>query len=289
MGWTALALISALTFASADALLKRYFSHLTPLMMAGVRFLWVAPFAAAGLLFFWPAELQHGFWATVALLVPLEVAATLLYMYALKVSPLSLTLPFQSFTPVFLILTGLIILGELPTAAGAAGILLVFAGGYFIFLAPSGAGILGPFRALAKERGTLAMLGVALIFAFTSALGKKAILLSSPMAFASIYFLLLAGVTGTVLAAAYRSGAARALGSPLKGLLVGVVLAVSIVGHVYGIAMVKAAYFISVKRLSLVFGIFYGWLLFSEEGVLRKLAAGLLMVAGVAVINLWGG
>jgi drug/metabolite transporter (DMT)-like permease len=188
-----------------------------------------------------------------------------------------------------LILTGLIILGEMPSPAGIAGILLVFAGGYFIFLAPSSSGIFGPFKALAKERGTLAMLGVALIFAFTSALGKKAILLSSPLGFASIYFLLLAGITGIILAAAHRRSAVRAFGEPAKGFIIGAVLALSIASHVYAIAMVKAAYFISVKRLSLVFGILYGWLLFSEEGIVRKLAAGLIMVAGVAVINLWGG
>lgn len=288
MGWTALALVSAFTFASADALLKRYFSHLTPLEMTGVRLVWVAPFALAIFLLMPEVSIRPGFWRVIAVMVPLEVAATLLYMYALRVSPLSLTLPFLSFTPVFLILTGLLILGELPSPAGTAGIFLVFTGGYLIFLSPAASGPLGPIRALAKERGTTAMLGVALIYALTSAMGKKAIWLSNPLAFCSIYFLVLAAVVSIIIAASYGREAGRAFRMPLKGFAVGAVMAVSLVCHVYAITMVKAAYFISVKRLSLMFGILYGWLLFSEENILRKLAGGSLMVAGVAVINLWG-
>jgi drug/metabolite transporter (DMT)-like permease len=43
---------------------------------------------------------------------------------------------------------------------------------------------------------------------------------------------------------------------------------------------------IAVKRTSLLFGILYGALIFREPGLARRLPAGGLMVAGVALILL---
>ena len=43
---------------------------------------------------------------------------------------------------------------------------------------------------------------------------------------------------------------------------------------------------IAVKRTSLLFGILYGALFFREPGLARRLPAGALMVAGVALILL---
>ena len=44
------------------------------------------------------------------------------------------------------------------------------------------------------------------------------------------------------------------------------------------------AYMIAVKRTSLLFGMLYGAWLFSEAGLGKNLAAGLLMIAGVYLI-----
>ena len=51
-----------------------------------------------------------------------------LYFRALQISPLSMCVPFLSFTPVFLIPTGFIILGELPLPSKAFGVVLIVAG-----------------------------------------------------------------------------------------------------------------------------------------------------------------
>jgi drug/metabolite transporter (DMT)-like permease len=57
-----------------------------------------------------------------------------------------------------------------------------------------------------------------------------------------------------------------------------------VVAHFYAIAHVAVAYMIAVKRTSLLFGILYGAWLFGETGLKRNLAAGTLMIAGVALI-----
>ena len=57
-----------------------------------------------------------------------------LYMRAIRESPLSLTLPYLAFTPVFNILTGYIFLGEQVSSAGMAGIVLVVCGAWLLNL-----------------------------------------------------------------------------------------------------------------------------------------------------------
>lgn len=67
-------------------------------------------------------------------------------------------------------------------------------------------------------------------------------------------------------------------------LLVGGFLAVMVITHFQAIAQVEVAYFISLKRSSLLFGIVYGALLFGERAVGRHLMAGIVMVAGIVLI-----
>ena len=57
-----------------------------------------------------------------------------------------------------------------------------------------------------------------------------------------------------------------------------------VVAHFHAIAHVEVAYMIAVKRTSLLFGMLYGAWLFGETGLKRNLAAGVLMIAGVALI-----
>ena len=73
---------------------------------------------------------------------------------------------------------------------------------------------------------------------------------------------------------------------PLPVLAVGALMALMAYTHFLAIAQVEVAYMIAVKRLSLLFGILYGTLVFQEPGLRRRLPAGALMVAGVGLILL---
>jgi drug/metabolite transporter (DMT)-like permease len=65
---------------------------------------------------------------------------------------------------------------------------------------------------------------------------------------------------------------------------VGLATAVMVVTHFLAVEQVEVAYMIAVKRTSLLFGILYGWWWFRERHLARHLAAGAVMVAGVAVL-----
>jgi uncharacterized membrane protein len=51
-----------------------------------------------------------------------------LYFRALQISPMSLCIPFLAFTPVFLIPTGFVLLGEMPPPLKLVGVVLIVVG-----------------------------------------------------------------------------------------------------------------------------------------------------------------
>jgi drug/metabolite transporter (DMT)-like permease len=288
MSWLGLTLLSAFFLASADALSKRYLAHYRPGELVLVRFgVSGALLLPVLLLQPWPAP-APAFWGWVAVLMPLEILAMWLYMRAIRASPLSLTLPYLAFTPVFNVLTGYLLLGERVSPAGFAGILLVVCGAWLLNLqaARSGTGwrVLEPFRAIAREAGSRLMLITAAIYSLTSVLGKVALQFVTPAFFGAFYFVALGVVTALVFGTRHI-GNWRALGRyPLAHLAIGACMAIMVVTHFYAIGHIEVAYMIAVKRTSLLFGILYGAWLFHEQGLSRNLAAGALMVCGVFLI-----
>ena len=57
---------------------------------------------------------------------------------------------------------------------------------------------------------------------------------------------------------------------------------------VLAISMVEAVYMISVKRMSVVFAVIYGWLLFKETDIKSRMLGAVLMFLGIGVITLLG-
>jgi drug/metabolite transporter (DMT)-like permease len=288
MPWFGLTLLSAFCLATADALTKRYLSDYRPGQMTLVRF------GVTGLLLLpllvlqpWPAPAPP-FWGWVALLLPFEILAMWLYMKAIRDSPLSLTLPYLAFTPVFNVVTGYALLGETVTLPGFTGIALVVCGAWILNLDARhdgrGPAFLTPFRAIVRERGSRLMLGVAVLYSLTSVMGKGALQYVTPGFFGPFYFVLL-GAVATLLFASRDVRTWRVLvRHPWPHLLVGLFMGAMVVAHFYAIAHVEVAYMIAVKRTSLLFGMLYGAWLFGETGLRRNLAAGTLMIAGVVLI-----
>lgn len=165
MSWLILALLAAFFLATADAITKWYLADFSPGLMALIRFGVTAVLLLPLLLFIpWPHP-PLAFWGWVAALLPLEVLAMWFYMQAIRTSPLSLTLPYLAFTPVFNVLTGYVLLGETVNKTGMAGILLVVAGAWLLNLdlvyRNGYRNLLTPFLAIGRERGARLMLATA--------------------------------------------------------------------------------------------------------------------------------
>lgn len=123
-----------------------------------------------------PWEPAAGYWLPATVSVLLNIVSNVLFVAAIKVSPLSLTVPLLSFTPVFTTVLAIPLLGEVPGPHQVAGIGLVVVGALALHMQP-GAGF-GPremVRAFLRERGSVMMAAVALMWSVSPPLDKLAV------------------------------------------------------------------------------------------------------------------
>lgn len=288
MLWLIAALCTAIFVASEDALIKWAFSDLDPYSMAAYPMLYSIPWFLAILPFIALPHLDQTFFWTFLLSLPLNGVCFLLYIRAIQIAPLSLTLPYLAFTPVFLLFTGFFFLGELPNLLGTGGVLMTVVGCYVLNIMPGRMRMLDPLRALGREKGSLLMLLVAFLFGFAAVLGKMAILHSSPLFFAVSFFGVHNLLVPLFLVVIGKLSIANLKKRPLLGLVSGGLFCGHVLCHSIAIAMTKAVYMISVKRLSILIGLIYGKLIFHEEHMLVRFTGAAMMVAGSVIILLFG-
>ena len=217
--------------------------------------------------------------------IPLDVTAIILYVKAIRLSPLSLTIPFIALSPMFVIITAFVILGELPDISGLFGILLIVIGAYLLNVRATKHGVLGPIKAIKKERGSVLMIIVALIYSVTSTLGKVAVLHSSPLFFGAFYPFILTIIFTVIVG--FKGQLSGVISRPRIFLGIGFFIAMMMLSHFVAISLTDVAYMISVKRLSLLFSVAYGWILFGERNVAERLIGSILMIARVVSITLF--
>ena len=287
MLWFPLSLFCAFFLSTSDALCKKALEQSNPYIISWVRLGYSVPFLLAILPFISIPHLDSTFWMVILVALPLEITALILYVKAISVSPLSLTIPFLAFTPVFLILTSFIMLGEFPDRSGMSGILLIAIGAYLLNVHMSKKGILKPFKAIFEERGSVLMIIVAFIYSITSNLGKLAIQHSSPVFFGILYFLLLSIVSLPVVTIGSKQEAAKIFTFKPIFLAIGVFHALVVLTHVWAISLIEVPYMISVKRTSLLFSVIYGWLLFKEVNIKERLLGVFVMLIGLIFITLF--
>jgi len=286
--WFILALSTAFFVSTGDTLVKRFFSRFSPREMAIVQSVYSLPLAVLAFFFIPIPELGATFWQLVVILVPLDVTAFYLYMKAIKISPLSLCIPFLSFTPVFMVFTGFFILGEMPNRWGVAGILLVAVGSYVLHIGKLKDGYFAPIKAIISETGSILMLVVSVMFSFMAVLGKKAILHSSPIFFGFLFLVSLDLVTLALFPLLGKVRWKKLLTMYTPGTWVGLMLFLHVLCHTLAISMVEAVYMISVKRMSILFSVVYGWLVFKETDIRHRFMGACLMFLGVLGITLLG-
>jgi drug/metabolite transporter (DMT)-like permease len=284
--WIIYALLTAILLATSDALTKRVLASRDEYFVAWARLLFALPVFFISLLFIEIPHLNKDFWLATVIALPFEIVAMILYTKALKVSPISLTMPFLALTPLFLIIMSYFILGEKVSVSGGIGILLVASGSYTLNIHKMKHSILEPVKAVFREKGSVMMIAVALIYSITSSLGKMAITNSSPIFFGSFYFILMT-IFFTPIALNKNKGKPGIFRKDILPLaVIGFTYSLMIIFHMLAMDLAKVAYMISVKRMSLLFSILYGHLLFKEEKIAERAVGGVLMFIGFVLIAL---
>lgn len=281
--WILYSILSAWTWSTSDFFSKKVLilREADEVYLIGFRY-WIAiPFLLPIFFLTRIPHLDPVFWKLQIVWLPVEVIATYLYLRAIKISPLSLTLPLLSLTPLFLLLTSRIILGEISSPRATIGIFLIVVGSYLLYFEKGSEGVIGPFKRFLKEKGSILMLIVAFLYSLTSVFGKILISHSSPLFFSAYYPI----VMTLVLTPLSLKGGKRELKRGSKDLFwAGFFFAFMILFHMLALYRAKVAYMIALKRLSGVFGVLYGWIFFKEKLRMRLLAA-LIMVIGAFLVS----
>ena len=288
MTWLFLSLATALSVAIRDISVKIFTKDLSPAEIGAAELFWSLPFLLTGSLFIPVPGLDSVFWWAFLISLPINWLAYILYLYAIKLSPISLTVPFLAFTPVFMILTGYLVLDETVNLWGKNGILLIVAGSYILNLEKASKGLFKPFTSLFHEKGSVLMLLVALIFSFAAVIGKQGMAHSSPLFFTYLFFITF-NISLLLIFLISRKTNWRCLWSVrYKGGWLGSLLFAHVSFHGLAIMLTTAAYMIAIKRSSIIFAVILSWLILKEENIRFRFIGALTMFSGAVLIVLKG-
>jgi len=287
MLWVLYSILSAFSLATANAFTKRISHKVDDYVMVFTRFLYATPFLLS-LLFFIPIpKLGSSFWSVLLIVAILDVIAAILYIKAIRLSPLSLTMPLLSLTPLFLIITSFLILGEFPSFFGIIGIIFIVLGVYLLNIKDLRKGILTPFKSLFREKGCRYMIFIAFIYSITSNWGKILIQNSSPLFFSAIYFPLLVIPFLILFFIKSRKNVKQVVLNFKDFVWIGLFFALMIIFHSLAITLIIVPYFISIKRTSSIFSVLYGHFLFKEKNIRERLTGAVIMLLGASLIILF--
>ena len=220
-------------------------------------------------------------WST-AMSFTVNIIAWNVFFYALQISDLSHNMPFTAFTPLFLIPVAFVLLGELPDEKGIAGILLIILSGYGIHL--QSANLLQPFRNLVKNKGSLLVLFVAMIWSL-SATAEKVAVLSSSQAFYGLTINLLLSLAYTPYIFLVKKTGFRQITKNVYALvLLGFISGLLLIFQFTALKYLLVSYVIAFKRAGIVVSVLLGILLYKEKNPVKNLSFTILMVLGVFLI-----
>ncbi|MEO0434716.1 MAG: DMT family transporter [Cyanobacteria bacterium J06656_5] len=219
----------------------------------------------------------------------LNILAFTLYFRAIKTADLSLTVPLVTLTPLFLLVTSPIIVGEWPTGLDAVGVVLLILGSYVLNLKPSEGFTLAPLQAITANTGSRTMVCVAFLWSITSNFDKVGTLNSSSLFWGMSLFTTVAlGMVPFVAQRILQKGLQNVV-SPLRVqakfvVLAGIFIAVGVSLQFAALTMAPVAQVIAVKRMSALISVGFGYFLFDETDLRERLLGASIMVSGVAIM-----
>jgi drug/metabolite transporter (DMT)-like permease len=112
--WFLLALFTAFAEASRNALAKKRIAQFNPMIIAWAWFAFSLFLLIPILIYIGFPPLNNTYWIALVIVNVLNLMAFTLYMKALKLSPLSKSIPMLAVTPLYVLFTSFFINKELP-------------------------------------------------------------------------------------------------------------------------------------------------------------------------------
>lgn len=287
MSWMYFALLAALSESLKDLCSKQGLRSVSPQLAALAACATPIPLLLTIALFtdsFPSLGPQYGW----ALLIggTLNILAMFQFMRALQASDMSLAIPFVSFTPIFLLITSPLLVGDVPTTQDIVGIVCIVAGAYVLHIQSVHRGLLAPLLAVFREPGPRRMLSVAFIYSLTSNFDKIGVQNSSPL----FWSLSIASVMTIGFVLLLRFLPQQKITAPHTGtlgilLLIGLFQTIGLLVHNTALSLGPVPAVIAVKRSSILFAVIWGFVFLHERHIGERLAGVLLMMIGIGILG----
>lgn len=217
--------------------------------------------------------------------VILQFAVIMLYLKALKSSEISKSIPFITLTPLFMLISSPVMIGEFPNEYGIMGIVFIVAGTWLINYSKTNKSFFTPFKSLIYNKGSRYMLIVAFLWSITANIDKIGVQESSPVFWifvkdASLMLLL------TLVMLWKSKNPLQQIRSEIKSLIfIGFFRAGSALTQMIAIQFILVSYVIAIKRSSALFVILWGYFFLGEkENFKAKLSGIIIILLGLALI-----
>ncbi|ARN83764.1 DMT family transporter [Methylocystis bryophila] len=229
-------------------------------------------------------ELTRGnFWPLLLGSSVLNVAAYYFFVRAYRLSDASLAAPLLLITPVLMLVTSPLLVGQRVSPLGAAGVVLSVAGGLVLASSEPGARPRASLMTFVRDPGVRSMGVTAVIYSVTANIDKLGIEASTPIFWIAAVTDAIAASSLVVLVAS-RPRAFRF--SQLRyAFAAGVANAVGNATQMYALTLLFVPYVIALKRMSALFTVIVGGLALGENFRTRLLGAA-IMFAGAALVIL---
>ncbi|MDD1689808.1 MAG: DMT family transporter [Methanoregula sp.] len=305
MFWAFLSGIGACANAAYFIANKKFLQTVEPDILAASGFLFTSLFLLTIATVRGIPTLGPDFFPAVFVTSAINVVATTLTLRALKSTDISLAVPMLSFTPLFLVVTAALILHELPSLIGIAGIITIVAGSYVLNTSAEHTNLLDPFRAMISHPGILSMFVVSFLYAIAIGFDKMVVLNSDVVFGSGVVFLVLGSaflaisllkrsskIAGTGTLSISPAPGTGFPGIPLRdllvpGIIIGVIITIEAITINAAYLDQIAPYVIAIKRMSILITVLCGTLVFREKEIFRRIAGAGLMVSGVVLILLF--
>ncbi len=287
MLWFGLAVGSALFQVLRNMVMKRLGHALDETINVWGRFTFILPFAAIPLLVEGVPARGPGVYGYCLLFAATQIIGTQCLAIALQVAEISLVTALWKLSVVLLVVWGYVALGERPSPAGIAGVLVCVLGVYLINVSRARVSVWAPLVSLARDPGQRYTLGAALFYAPSVVLIKRIALLSSP-SFAVFMGYLFCSILITPWVLWRSARHFRQLGRHWMGFVgLGAFAALSTQLGTTAYTMTVSSYVESVKQVEILLAIGIGWLMFGEGARIRRIWPGcVVMLLGILILIL---
>jgi drug/metabolite transporter (DMT)-like permease len=283
--WLLFAFLTAFFTSLQDIISKRISGRVSPYVTAWALSFFSVPFFAV--LFIWERPVIHhaGFWPALLACTIILTVSGVFFFKSIEASDLSLTVPLLSFTPLLLLVTSPLIVGEFPRPMGIVGMVFIVLGCYLLFYRPDQEDILAPFRRLLKAKGSRYMLIVAILYSIGGNIDKIGMRASSPLTWSIALNALVALVLGMLMLRKVKDARAQVRREWPWLMAIGLCMALMMMFQMNALKLAIVPYVIAIKRTSVIMSSLWGVWFLKERGGRERLLAVLFMVAGVFVIS----